>query len=205
MLGGDGEIPEQVQCWLQVEAPSVYDHFKGGGGKEDGPNERLCLNYLPTMGIAKGKLEHAFWQLSASHPPPPGWRLQECCELMDEAWWEQERGVWERDRELWCDSGQCVKKRDGAIVFLLFSRNVFKINIDSPIWCDLGLRCLAQVHNGHRVHESLHLLFESTAFRFPAQIPQIMEDIRRLLVQRSSRSYPPLFPWARYVTPGCFG
>lgn len=32
MLGGDGEIPEQVQCWLQVEAPSVYDHFKGGGG-----------------------------------------------------------------------------------------------------------------------------------------------------------------------------
>lgn len=146
--------------------------FQRGWGKEDGPNEQLSLNYLPTMGIAKGKLEHAFWQLSASHPPPPSWTLQECCELMDEAWWEQERGVcvWERDWELWCDSGQCVKKRDGAIVFLLFSRNVFKINIDSPIWCDLGLRCLSQVHNGHRVHESLHLLFESTAFGFPAQI-----------------------------------
>lgn len=148
----------------------VRSFQRGWGGKEDGPNEQLCLNYLITMGIAKGKLEHAFWQLSASHPPPPGWTLQECCELMDEAWWEQERGVRERLGVMMWFWAVCVKKRDGAIGFLLFSRNLFKINIDSPIWCDLGLRCLAQVHNGHRVHESLHLLFESTAFRFPAQI-----------------------------------
>lgn len=32
MLGGDGETLKEVQCWLQVETPSVYDHFKEGGG-----------------------------------------------------------------------------------------------------------------------------------------------------------------------------
>lgn len=38
---------------------------------------------------------------SESRPPPSGWTLQECCELMDEARWEQERGgVRDRDREL---------------------------------------------------------------------------------------------------------
>lgn len=96
---------------------------------------------------------------------------QECCELMDEARWEQAKGwcVRDRDWELWSDSGQCVKKRDGAIGYLLFSRHFSKINMDSLIWCSLGLRCLAQVQNGLVVHELFHLWFEPTVFGFPAQ------------------------------------
>lgn len=42
--------------------------------------------------------------------------------------------------------------------------------MDCPIWCSLGLRCLAQMQNGHGVHESFHLWFEPTAFGFPDQI-----------------------------------
>lgn len=124
---------------------------------------------------------------------------------------ENKKGVcvWERDWELWSDSGQCVKKRDGAIGHLFFSWNLLKINIDHPIWCNLGLRCLAQEHNGHGVHESLWCCLNLQPSGFPSQIfnhyPQMMEDIRRLLVQGSSRSHQPLFPWARHITPGSFG
>ncbi len=160
------------------------------------------------MGIAKGKLENAFWQLSLSHPPSSGWTLQECCELIHEAWWEQQSGgVRDRDRDLWSDSGQCVKNRDGAIGYLLFSRHLSKLNMDSPVWCSLGLRCLAQVQNGHGVHESFLLWFEPIAFGFPAQIfnrynytnpdngkHQKIAGLRsKIIISLSKASYPRLF------------